>query len=167
MKTRNASVWRELGSRSNSISAERKKYLNKLLMQKIQVLLVQVLILVGFLLIWELLANQNIIDSFITSQPSRIIKTFMNLSQNDLLKHIWVTTYETVIGFLLGTMLGIFIAILLWWSNFLSKVSEPFLVVLNSLPKVALRTGYYNLGGSRNFCYYSYGCCNITYCNYT
>ena len=88
----------------------------------------------------------------------------MNLSQNDLLKHIWVTTYETVIGFLLGTMFGIFIAILLWWSNFLSKVSEPFLVVLNSLPKVALRTGYYNLGGSRNFCYYSYGCCNITYC---
>lgn len=167
MKTRNASVWRELGSRSNSISAERKKYLNKLLMQKIQVLLVQVLILVGFLLIWELLANQNIIDSFITSQPSRIIKTFMNLSQNDLLKHIWVTTYETVIGFLIGTVLGIFIAILLWWSNFLSKVSEPFLVVLNSLPKVALRTCYYNLGRSGNSCYYSDGCCNITYCNYT
>lgn len=79
MKTRNASVWRELGSRSNSISAERKKYLNKLLMQKIQVLLVQVLILVGFLLIWELLANQNIIDSFITSQTGRPAENVIRL----------------------------------------------------------------------------------------
>lgn len=168
MKSKNISIWRELGNRSSKdISIERKQYLKKLKMQKIQVLLVQVLILVGFLLVWEFLANQNIIDSFITSQPSRIIKTFMNLSQNDLLKHIWVTTYETVIGFLLGTVLGIFIAILLWWSKFLSKVSEPFLVVLNSLPKVALRACYYNLGRSGDTCYYSDGCSNITYCNYT
>ena len=168
MKSKNILIWRELGNRSSKdISIERKQYLNKLKMQKIQVLLVQVLILVGFLLVWEFLANQNIIDSFITSQPSRIIKTFMNLSQNDLLKHIWVTTYETVIGFLIGTVLGIFIAILLWWSKFLSKVSEPFLVVLNSLPKVALRACYYNLGRSGDPCYYSDGCSNITYCNYT
>lgn len=56
--------------------------------------------------------------------------------------------------------MGIFIAILLWWSNFFAKVSEPFLVVLNSLPKVALRTSYYNLGRGRNSCNYCYGCCN-------
>lgn len=168
MKSKNISIWKELGKRNmKNVSVERKQYLNKLKMQKIQVLLVQVLILVGFLLIWEFLANKNIIDSFITSQPSRIMKTFMNLSQNDLLKHIWVTTYETVIGFLLGTVLGIFIAILLWWSNFLSKVSEPFLVVLNSLPKVALRACYYNLGRSGNACYYCYGGCNFAYCNNT
>ena len=162
MKSKNILIWRELGNRgSKDISIERKQYLNKLKMQKIQVLLVQVLILVGFLLVWEFLANQNIIDSFITSQPSRIMKTFMNLSQNDLLKHIWVTTYETVIGFLIGTVLGIFIAILLWWSKFLSKVSEPFLVVLNSLPKVALRACYYNLGRCRNFSNHSNGSGNF------
>ena len=62
----------------------------------------------------------------------------MNLTSNDLLKHIGVTVYETIVGFMLGTILGIVIAIILWWSDFLSKVSEPFLVVLNSLPKVAL-----------------------------
>ena len=62
----------------------------------------------------------------------------MNLSSNDLLKHIGVTVYETIVGFLLGTILGIIIAIILWWSDFLSKVAEPYLVVLNSLPKVAL-----------------------------
>lgn len=120
------------------ISKERKIYLRNLKKQKFKILLTQFLILVGFLALWELLANKNIIDSFITSKPSRIIKTFMNLTQNDLMKHVLVTIYETVVGFLLGTVLGIFIAILLWWSNFLAKVSEPFLVVLNSLPKVAL-----------------------------
>ena len=89
-------------------------------------------------MIWEALANAKIIDSFITSQPSRIWSTFTHLTSNDLLKHIKVTVYETIVGFLLGTFLGIIIAIILWWSDFLSKVAEPFLVVLNSLPKVAL-----------------------------
>lgn len=120
------------------ISLERKQYLKKIKKKKYLILLTQISILVGFLALWEFLANKNIIDSFITSQPSRILTTFLNLSSNDLLKHIWVTSYETIIGFLLGTVLGIIIAIILWWSNFLSKVSEPFLVILNSLPKVAL-----------------------------
>ena len=92
----------------------------------------------GFLGIWELCARNGIIDSFITSQPSRILKTLMDLTSNNLLKHIGVTVYETIVGFLLGTFLGIVIAIILLWSDFLSKVSVPFLVVLNSLPKVAL-----------------------------
>jgi len=122
----------------NEISLERKSYLKKIKHKKYLVLLAQLAILIGFLAIWEFAANQNMIDSFITSQPSRILNTFMNLTSNDLLKHIGVTTYETIIGFLLGTVLGIIIAIILWWSEFLSKVAEPFLVVLNSLPKVAL-----------------------------
>lgn len=120
------------------ISLERKQYLKKIKKKKYLILLTQISILVGFLALWEFLANKNIIDSFITSQPSRILTTFLNLSSNDLLKHILVTSYETIVGFLLGTVLGIIIAIILWWSNFLSKVSEPFLVILNSLPKVAL-----------------------------
>ena len=62
----------------------------------------------------------------------------MNLASNNLLMHTKVTVYETIIGFGLGTILGVGIAIILWWSKFLAKVSEPFLVVLNSLPKVAL-----------------------------
>ena len=102
------------------------------------ILITQIAILISFLAIWEVLANKDIIDSFIMSQPSRIWDTFMNLSSNDLMKHIGVTVYETVVGFLVGTGLGILIAIILWWSDFLSKVAEPYLVILNSLPKVAL-----------------------------
>lgn len=131
------------------ISDERKKYLKTIRKNKFLVLFAQIFILVAFLGLWEILAKQGVIDSFITSQPSRIVKTFMNLSSNDLVKHILVTTYETVIGFLIGTSLGVLIAIILWWSKFLAKVFDPYLVILNSLPKVALRTNYYNLGWGR------------------
>lgn len=147
------------------ISKERKHYLKQIKRKKYFVLLTQILILVGFLGLWEILANQNIIDSFITSQPSRIWETFMNLSSNDLLKHIGVTVYETVVGFLLGTMIGIIVAIILWWSDFLSQVAEPYLVVLNSLPKVALRADYYYMGRSRNTSYYCDGNSNFFNCN--
>lgn len=122
----------------SNISNERRKYLRKIKTEKILVLLTQIFILVGFLILWEILANANIIDSFITSQPSRIIETFLNMADNELIKHINVTVYETVVGFTLGTLIGILIAIILWWSNFLARVADPYLVVLNSLPKVAL-----------------------------
>lgn len=149
------------------ISKERKQYINNIKKKKYLVLLTQMSILIGFLALWEIMANKGVIDSFITSQPSRIFKTFMNLSSNDLLMHVGVTVYETVVGFLVGTILGIIIAIILWWSDFLSKVAEPYLVVLNSLPKVALRTNYYYMGRCRNSSYYSYGSSNIINCNYT
>ena len=149
------------------ISKERQQYLNKIRYKKYMVLITQIAILVGFLSLWEILANKKIIDSFIMSQPSRIWETFMNLSSNDLLKHLGVTVYETVVGFLLGTGMGIIIAIILWWSDFLSKVAEPYLVVLNSLPKVALRTSNYYMGGSRNTSNYCNGNSNILSCDYS
>lgn len=149
------------------ISKERKQYLKHKKYKQYMVFLIQIIILVGFLAIWEILANQKIIDSFIMSQPSRIWSTFVNLGSNDLLKHIGVTVYETVVGFLLGTGLGIIIAIILWWSDFLSKVAEPYLVVLNSLPKVALRTSNYYMGRSRNTGYYCNGSCYIFDCNHS
>ena len=121
-----------------NISNDRKKYLRKMKTNKIAVFMTQIIIVIGFIILWEVLANIGIIDSFITSQPSRILNTFMNLSQNDLLEHLGVTCLETIIGFISGTILGIIIAILLWWSKFLAKVAEPFLVILNSLPKIAL-----------------------------
>ena len=80
------------------ISRERKEYLNSIKKKKYLVLLTQILILIGFLAIWELMANKGIIDSFITSQPSRIFNTFLNLGSNNLLYHVGVTTYETILG---------------------------------------------------------------------
>lgn len=121
-----------------AISKDRIVYLRKQKINKITILTVQIMVVVIFIAAWEILANLGVIDSFIASQPSRILKTFMNLSGNDLLTHLGVTCFETIIGFSLGAILGVFIAIILWWSKFLSKVADPFLVVLNSLPKIAL-----------------------------
>ncbi len=148
------------------ISDDRKKYLRKNKITKISIFLTQISILIAFIVVWEITARKGLIDSFIMSQPSKILKTFINLSSNDLLMHIRVTCSETLIGFLLGTGIGIVIAIILWWSNFLSKVSEPYLVILNSLPKVALRACYNNMGRSRHFCNCNNGYCNIFSSNY-
>ena len=82
-----------------NLSSDRKKYLRKIKMQKIAVILTQIGIIVCFICLWELLANLGAIDSFITSQPSRILNTFLNLTSNDLLKHLGVTFYETIIRF--------------------------------------------------------------------
>ena len=128
------------------LSEERKQYIKSKKREKRIIHITQISVLVIFLVLWEVLARLNIIDSFIMSSPSRIWHTFMNLGSNDILKHLWVTVYETIAGFLIGTVLGIIIAIILWWSKFLSKVAEPFLVVLNSLPKVALRTSNNYMG---------------------
>lgn len=121
-----------------NISKERIKYLKKKRNSKIAVISTQIGIVVAFAAIWEIAARLNLIDSFIMSSPSRIWDTIVNLSSNDLLEHIGVTCFETIVGFLTGTILGIIVAIILWWSKFLSKVAEPFLVILNSLPKIAL-----------------------------
>ena len=121
-----------------NMSIDRQKYLKKVKLRKVEIFATQIFIVIAFIAIWEILAQTGKIDSFITSQPSRIVKTFMNLSSNDLLEHLRITCTETLIGFGIGTFAGVVIAIILWWSPFISKISEPFLVVLNSLPKTAL-----------------------------
>lgn len=121
-----------------TISNDRKKYLSKKKHRKRLILITQILTFVIFISLWEIFANLGVIDSFLMSSPSRIVKTILDMSSNNLLTHLSVTCLETVVGFLLGTTIGALIACTLWWSDFISKVSEPFLVVLNSLPKVAL-----------------------------
>ena len=91
-----------------------------------------------FLLLWELAAECSLIDSFIFSQPSRIARTYGSMVQDGLLYHIRITVTETLAGFALGAVAGVVLAVVLWWSPFVSQVSEPYLVVLNSLPKIAL-----------------------------
>lgn len=121
-----------------SLSPERLIYLRNKKRKKLLILLAQILFLVSFIFLWEFTANKGILDSFITSQPSRIIKTIFNYQENQLFYHIGITCLETIVGFLLGTLLGTIIACILWWSDFISKVADPYLVILNSLPKVAL-----------------------------
>lgn len=116
-----------------------KKYLHKIRVNKILIVLCQIFIIVAFIFLWEYLARKELINTFIYSSPSRIISTIVNLYKNDMLfSNIWVTVYETLISFVLGTIIGIVIAIILWYSKFLYKVIDPFLTIINSLPKVSL-----------------------------
>lgn len=120
------------------VSEEHLQYLKKVKSRKRNITIVRLLIAVSFFVFWELAARLGLIDPFITSQPSRIIKTIANLyKEGQLLNHIGTTCLETIISFLAATTLGIAIAIALWWSEFLAKVLDPYLVILGSLPKIA------------------------------
>ncbi|NSA59317.1 NitT/TauT family transport system permease protein [Clostridium beijerinckii] len=126
-------------SEANNMSKEHEIYLNKVKKTKRKILITRILILVIFIALWQIAANLKWIDPFLTSSPTRVIESFVSLYEGGgLIKHIAVTCYETILGFSLGTILGALIAVILWWSPFVSKILDPYLVVLNALPKVAL-----------------------------
>lgn len=121
------------------MSKEHELYVKKVKRDKLKVTLFRILILLGFIVLWELAADMKWIDPFLTSSPSRMFKSFISFYEDGtILRHIWVTCYETILGFSLGTILGTIVAIVLWWFPFTAKVLDPYLVVLNALPKVAL-----------------------------
>ena len=120
-------------------SEEHNKFLKKIKKDKLIISLFQFIILITFVVVWQILSDFKIINSFIFSSPKKILDTIINLYKTkDLFTHIWVTVYETIISFSIATILGTIIAIILWWDSRLQKVIEPYLTVLNSLPKVAL-----------------------------
>lgn len=115
------------------------KYIKKVKRDTLLVYFFRVAILLLLVGLWEIFAKIGLIDSFITSSPSKILITIKNLwIENNLLYHISITLYETILGFLIAVILGYLIALLLWWSEKLRRILEPYIVVLNSLPKIAL-----------------------------
>ena len=89
-------------------SSEHKQFLKKRKKRILLITLTQLLILIILITTWELLAKYEIINTFISSSPSRILKTIIDLyKQNNLFNHIWITIYETTISFGLGTLIGI------------------------------------------------------------
>lgn len=114
-------------------------YRKKLKLSTIKVLISQILILILFISLWQLLSDYKIINSFLCSSPKNVIETIINLWKTDnLLIHIWVTLKEILISFSIGSILGLLFAALLWWSPFISRILDPYLTILNSLPKVSL-----------------------------
>ena len=116
-----------------------KKYLKRIKRNNILVLTTQIVLIMVFIIIWQILSDKQIIDTFLFSSPKKIFETILDLiKQNNFFKHIWTTIYEILISFILGNFIGLFIASILWFNKFISRVLEPFLTILNSLPKVAL-----------------------------
>lgn len=126
-------------NRHSSPSLEHQAYLRGLRRKTWLKRILQVLILVGLFALWEIAARKGWINAFIFSQPSKAWEATMRLAKRgELWTHLAYTVGETAVGFTLGTVLGVLIAIVLWWSDFFSKVLDPYIVVLNSIPKVAL-----------------------------
>lgn len=121
------------------MSPEHKQYLKKQKIRRIVTRCTQVFLLVFFLGLWELTAYLKWVDPFIISSPSRVAKIIAMLYRDgSLFSHTGATLLETVIGFLLSTVMGTGIAVCLWWNKLARDVLEPYLITLNSLPKVAL-----------------------------
>ncbi len=120
-------------------SEEHKLFLKKRKKRQILIWALRIGILVVLLGFWELSTQLGWTDPFLTSSPSRIFKTIGSLyKEGTLFYHIGVTLLETVVGFIVAVVLGCAIALAFWWSDFLHRILEPYIVVLNALPKIAL-----------------------------
>lgn len=124
---------------NNQISLEHKNFLRKEKTNKLIVIVGRILVLVLFIGIWELLTSLGVIDSFIYSSPSRIVKMLVSLfKEGKIIHHSLITLYETVLAFTISMVVGTIIAILLFSNKRIREILEPYLIILNSLPKVAL-----------------------------
>lgn len=120
-------------------SREHLLYLRGVKKRNVFINVIRFAVLLVFLCIWELSAQYAWINPFITSSPSRILKTIGELYKNgSLFLHVGTTLWETLAGFAIAVTLGYSLALLLWWSEAFRRISEPYLVVLNALPKIAL-----------------------------
>lgn len=121
------------------MSGEHREYLRKLRRGRRAVALSRIGLFALILLLWEAGGRIGLFDPFILSSPARVARTILSLAQKgELLPHVLTTSFETAAGFLLGTLLGVGTAVLLWFCPTLEKVLDPYLVVLNALPKIAL-----------------------------
>ena len=123
----------------NEMSIGQRTYLNQRRRHQRIVRVSRISILLSFLFLWEFTTNIGLIDSFIFSSPSKIALCFWEMVLNkSIFLHIGITLFETIFSFILVLIISLLIAIFLWLSNKLSEILDPYLVVLNSLPKSAL-----------------------------
>lgn len=116
-----------------------KKYLRRIKRDNILVFATQIIIVISFIIVWQILADKKLVDTFLVSSPSKVYSTIVSLiKNNNFWNHIFTTVYEIIISFILGNFIGVLVASILWFNKFLARVFEPFLTILNSLPKVAL-----------------------------
>lgn len=113
--------------------------LKKIKREKRNIRIIQICLGLSFIILWEFLSRFNIINSFIFSSPSKIFVTIIELyKNNNLFNNIYITLLELFISFILGSVIGFIIAIIFYRFNYIKKIFDPYLTLLNSLPKVAL-----------------------------
>ena len=128
-----------MSKEKNKVELLHTNYIHSLKIERRWVRFYQAVIIIVFFSSWELSSQKQWIDPLIFSSPSKIWHLFLDKMQDgSLLTHTGVTLTETIFGFVLGTLLGTILAAILWWSPLIQKILDPYLVVLNAMPKVAL-----------------------------
>lgn len=140
MKMKTSDKTMQLQKKQNEpVSDKQLEYVRKIKRNRIMIRIYQLLIFAGFLFIWEYTARHGIINDFIFCSPSKLFTNLITMVKDgSLLHHIGITLYETLIGFVIVIVGSLIIATLFWWNKTLSQVLEPYLVILNALPKSAL-----------------------------
>lgn len=129
----------KLSSIDVNLSLEQREFIKKYLVKNKRIRIYQLIIIIGFIGAWEVTTYLKILDSFVFSSPSRVTRTFIDMAEDgSIFYHMGITLAETLISFVFVIVIGLLMAVLLWWNDSVSKVLEPYLVVLNSLPKSAL-----------------------------
>src|SRR5690554_2572016 len=120
-------------------SPAHQAYIKRIRRRNNLIFIIRILLIISIFGLWELASTQGWINSFIASKPSKAMTAIVNLfNRGELALHLGYTVGETVIGFTIGTLSGIIIATILCRSDFISKVVDPYIVIVNSIPKVAL-----------------------------
>ena len=120
-------------------SEEHIKYLKNIKKNKIFITIMRISIILVFLILWEVLARFKMINTFLSSSPSHVISTVSSLiNDNSLFSHIGITLYETVLSFLIASLIGLVVASILWWNKTLAKIVDPYLTVLIHFLKLHL-----------------------------
>ncbi len=123
----------------NKNLTNQEKYVKDYKRKRLLIHLCQIGLVILFIGTWELFSSVGILDEFLFSKPSAIVKLLIQyIKSKEIFHHVGISLLETLLGLVIGTSLGIIIAILLWFSKTLTKILDPFLVVLNALPKTAL-----------------------------
>jgi NitT/TauT family transport system permease protein len=141
-----ASVTSDAPGRSPEPSGMYLAFLQRVKRRRHMILLSQFILVLLFFAIWEIAPRAHWVNPVLTSYPSAIWETFWELlgdPDNGILMHTWVTLKETIVGFTLSMLLGVGIAIMMWWWDFFYRVIDPFMVVANALPKIALVPIFY------------------------
>ncbi|WP_031407560.1 ABC transporter permease [Geobacillus vulcani] len=124
---------------NKQIETKHAQYLAALRKEQRAIRLFQAVLLVAFFAVWEAASHFQWVDPLLFSSPSAIVKLFAEkMSDHSLFVHTWATLLETLLGFFIGTAGGALIGALLWWFPRLAKTLDPYLVVFNAMPKVAL-----------------------------
>jgi len=104
----------------------------------LKILSIQIVLTILFFISWELFSDYKIIDPFFISSPSKIADALLNWLKNGiLLQNLWITFSEAFAGLILGIILGVLFSLLLSYNKTLDKILQPFINMINALPRIA------------------------------